>query len=121
MPLRPPIPNTNEQKRRRDGIGKRANATTQTAQRTQTQPPTTQTPAQATNQKTKIRIIELKTTMFGDKKQKPNRRFTPWEFQEELEISKLFGRPPRTYFYDTPYYPFFPPTPIANFDLKFKE
>ncbi len=59
--------------------------------------------------------------MFGDKKQKKNRRLNPKEFADELEIAKIFHRPPRNYLYDLPYYPFFPPTPLANFDLNFKE
>lgn len=61
--------------------------------------------------------------MFGEEPPKKNRRFTPKEFQDELEISKIFLRPPRTYFYDTPFYPIFPPTPIipkVNFDLNYQ-
>lgn len=56
--------------------------------------------------------------------QKKNRRMTPWEKQEEKEISKIFMRPERDFIFDFPYYPFFPPTPVIpkiNFDLGYKQ
>lgn len=59
--------------------------------------------------------------MFTDAKQPKNRRFTPEEFQTELEISKWMLRPPRTYFYDPPFYPWLPPEPVVNFDLKYNQ
>lgn len=60
--------------------------------------------------------------MFGEPTSK-NRRFTPQEYEGELEVARIFLRPPRQYIFDTPYYPFFPPTPIlprVNFDLNYK-
>lgn len=41
----------------------------------------------------------------------------------ELELCRAFHRPPRTFFYDVPFYPYVPPTPIVpkvNFDLNYK-
>lgn len=52
---------------------------------------------------------------------KKNRRFTPEEFADELEIAKLFKRPPRTYFYDPPFYPWLPPEPVVNFELNYNK
>lgn len=45
---------------------------------------------------------------------------TSWEQQEEKEISKIFGRPERTFIFDPPFYPFFPPEPRVNFNLGYK-
>lgn len=58
--------------------------------------------------------------MFGDKV-KPNRRLTPKELEDEIVTAKAFCRPVRSFINDKPFYPFFPPAPKANFDLKFKE
>lgn len=61
--------------------------------------------------------------MFGDEPPKKNRRFTVKEYEQELEISRIFHRPPRQYFYDLPFYPYIPPTPKVpkvNFDLNFQ-
>ncbi len=44
-----------------------------------------------------------------------------WELQEEKEISGIFKRPMRQYIFDPPFYPFFPPEPMVNFDLNFKK
>ncbi len=70
----------------------------------------------------KFRIIKDKTVVELFPKPKPfkNRRFHPWEEQTEAECAKLFHRPKRTYFYDTPIYPIFPITPLVNFDLNYK-
>ncbi len=60
--------------------------------------------------------------MFGDTVKK-NRRLNVYELQDEIETAKAFCRPVKSYIYDTPYYPFFPPTPIVpkvNFNLNFK-
>lgn len=54
------------------------------------------------------------------KKPFKNRRFAPHERELETEVSKIFRRPPRTYFYDPPYYPYCVPEPYVNFDLKYK-
>lgn len=61
-------------------------------------------------------------TLFPyDKKPPKNRRFTPTEFQTELEISKWLHRPPRTFFNDPPFYPWVVPEPLVNFDLGYKQ
>lgn len=43
-----------------------------------------------------------------------------WELQEEKEIASIFKRPMRLYVQDPPFYPWLPPEPTVNFDLKFK-
>lgn len=58
--------------------------------------------------------------MFGDKTRKKNRRFTPEEFEVELQLSKIFKRPPRTYVDDPPFYPWLVPEPVVNFQLNYK-
>ncbi len=61
--------------------------------------------------------------MFGDPPVKKNRRFTAREFQDELEESKIWCRPPRAYIFDKPFYPWVPPTPVipkVNFDLNYQ-
>lgn len=57
--------------------------------------------------------------MFGDPV-KPNRRLTPRERADDLELAKLFKRPVRNFINDTPFYPWLPYTPIANFNLKYQ-
>lgn len=56
--------------------------------------------------------------MFGDRKIK-NRRFTPREFEQELQESKIWGRRPRTYIFDKPYYYGTIPEPVVNFSLNY--
>lgn len=74
-----------------------------------------------------INIVRVKKTtynvsMFPEDNCKPkNRRFYPWEEETEKECCRIFRRPPRTFFHDPPTYPLFPPAPLANFDLNFKE
>ena len=46
---------------------------------------------------------------------------TPKEMETEKWIASLFKRPKRMYLYDNPTYPWLPFTPLANFDLNFKE
>lgn len=61
--------------------------------------------------------------MFNDPPKPKNRRFTKKEFELELEVCKIFRRPPRTFFHDKPFYPYVPPTPVVpkvNFDLNYK-
>lgn len=58
--------------------------------------------------------------MFNDEPKRKNRRFTPDEFETELEIAKWLKRPVRTFVNDTPFYPWVPPTPLVNFDLGYK-
>lgn len=57
-------------------------------------------------------------------KPKKNRRRTAAEMEGEIEISKLFKRPPTPYIFDTPFYPYLPPAPkvpFVNFDLGFNK
>lgn len=49
-----------------------------------------------------------------------NRRFTPYEEQTERELARIFRRPPRTFFYDDPFYPYCVPEPLVNFDIVSK-
>lgn len=46
---------------------------------------------------------------------------TPKEKEMEKEVAAIFKRPPRDFIFDFPTYPYVPPTPLANFDLNFKE
>lgn len=57
--------------------------------------------------------------MFGQKKIK-NRRFTPKEFEDELLVSKIWRRRPRTYIFDPPDYNLSVIEPLVNFELNFK-
>lgn len=50
-----------------------------------------------------------------------NRRFTPEEFQTELELAKWMKRPPRHYIHDMPFYPWCVPEPVVNFKLNYTE
>lgn len=50
-----------------------------------------------------------------------NRRLTPKELETEREIARWMHRPPRTYFNDTPFYPWLVPEPLVNFKLNFTE
>lgn len=74
-----------------------------------------QTPTQAIN----LKIIKLKTNIFGETVQK-NRRFTSKEFQEELEDARIWKRRPRTFIRDHPYYDGIIPEPLVNFKLFHK-
>lgn len=62
--------------------------------------------------------------MFGDP-ETPNRRMTPQEYADELIISKIFKRPPRTYIKDKPFYPYVLTKPdckyTVNFDLNYPQ
>lgn len=57
--------------------------------------------------------------MFGDPV-KPNRRLTPKERADDLELAKLFKRPVRDFINDKPFYPWLPYAPVANFNLKYQ-
>lgn len=62
--------------------------------------------------------------LFNSPKKFKNRRFTPWEMQEERIVAAAFRRPVRHFFHDKPTYPYFPPEPLVNqplvnFDLGF--
>lgn len=43
-----------------------------------------------------------------------------WEQAQEKEDSIIWLRPPRTFIFDPPTYPWLPPEPYVNFDLKYK-
>ncbi len=75
----------------------------------------TQAPTQAIN----LKIIKLKTNIFGEPVQL-NRRFTSKEFQEELEDAKIWKRRPRHYIRDHPYYDVIP-EPLVNFKLNYNK
>lgn len=57
--------------------------------------------------------------MFEDPKPK-NRRMTPWEKEQERMDAAIWKRPQRDFILDIPFYPGIPPTPLVNFDLKYK-
>lgn len=57
--------------------------------------------------------------MFGQSNVK-NRRFTPKEFEDELLVSRIFRRRPRTYIFDPPDYNLDVIEPLVNFELNFK-
>ncbi len=57
--------------------------------------------------------------MFGQRNVK-NRRFTAKEFEEELFVSKIWHRRPRTYIFDPPDYDLSVIEPLVNFQLNFK-
>lgn len=46
---------------------------------------------------------------------------TPKEKEDEKILASIFKRPQRDYIYDAPTYPWLPFTPLANFDLNYKE
>lgn len=59
-------------------------------------------------------------TLFPPDKPK-NRRFTPEEFETELQLAKWMKRPPRHYINDSPFYPWCVPEPVVNFKLNYTE
>ncbi len=65
-------------------------------------------------------MICIKKVFLFDKPTE-NRRFTPPEYETELQLCKWLNRPPRTYIHDTPFYPWLPPAPKVIFDLNYKE
>lgn len=67
----------------------------------------------------KFQGCKVKVKLFPEKRK--NRRLTPYEMQDELFIAKWLHRPPRTYFDDTPFYPWLPPEPVVNFKLNYTE
>lgn len=70
-----------------------------------------------------IKKCIFKVKLFEPDK-KPNRRLTPQEQADDLEIAKWLKRPVRYFFNDPPFYPWLPPEPIVpcvNFRLNYKE
>lgn len=61
-----------------------------------------------------------KVKLFEKPEPFKNRRLTGPEFETELQLCKWMKRPPRTHFYDPPFYPWLPPEPIVNFDLNYQ-
>ncbi len=59
--------------------------------------------------------------MFNDPIKRPPRRFTPEERETEKQLATWMHRPQRHFFDDPPTYPWLPLTPLANFDLNYKE
>lgn len=57
--------------------------------------------------------------MFGQSTVK-NRRFKAHEFEDELLVSRIFRRRPRTYIFDRPDYNLDIIEPVVNFALNFK-
>lgn len=56
--------------------------------------------------------------MFGQRIIK-NRRFKPYEFEQELNDSRIWKRRPRTFFYDMPDYNLGIIEPLVNFNVNF--
>ena len=71
-------------------------------------------------EKITIKNCVFKVKLFDDEKTK-NRRFTPEEYETELQLCKWMKRPPRHYIHDTPFYPWCVPEPKVNFKLNFTE
>lgn len=102
------------------GRGKRGDTTDPGAnQQAQTKATQTQAPnPQATeNNKYIIKHCKNKVQLFPTTHPFKNRRFTPAERQTEKELSKIFLRPERSFFYDPPFYPWLPWEPLVNFDM----
>ncbi|ABU55894.1 ORF3 [Torque teno mini virus 11] len=116
----PSPPNTPRKLRRSIDTGKKERDTAAQAPQTPTKPPAT---TAAAHQIPKITIIHkpVKINLFNDPVPVKNRPFKPWEWEDEKFIASWLKRPQRHYFYDKPTYPIFPITPLANFDLNFKE
>lgn len=63
----------------------------------------------------------IKTVKLFNECKIKNRRMNSKEMETEFELCKWMKRPPRTMLHDPPFYPWVPPTPLVNFDLKYKE
>lgn len=66
-------------------------------------------------------MLNTTVNMFVTEQNTKNRRFKPYELQTERELARIFKRPMRTFINDRPFYPWLPPEPVVNFDLKYKE
>lgn len=67
----------------------------------------------------KITKSKIKVNLFPEKKPKV-RPFTPWEAAQEKEDAAIWLRPQRHFWGDIPTYPWCPPEPYVNFELKYK-
>jgi len=56
--------------------------------------------------------------MFGQPYKK-NRRFTPKEYEQELQEAKIWKRRPRQYIFDKPDYNLSVLEPLVNFNVNF--
>nr|DAF43208.1 MAG TPA: TT viral ORF2 [Anelloviridae sp. ctq1T2] len=45
---------------------------------------------------------------------------TPWEEEQEKQDAEIWKRPRRTFIFDKPFYPDFPPEPKVNFELNYQ-
>nr|AZK35893.1 hypothetical protein ORF3 [Torque teno mini virus 10] len=91
----PAIPSSSNRERRRDDFGRRGATTTPASSQTPPrQAATTQASAPRVNQEPKVRIIKLKTTMFGDNSQ-TNRGLTAQARAEDIIVAPAFNRPVR--------------------------
>lgn len=65
-----------------------------------------------------------KAYLFDPPNTNKNKKFKGKDWETELQLSKIFCRPMRTYTNDPPFYPWLPPAPIiphVNFDLGFNK
>ncbi len=119
---RPSTPNTpnirgrsiDRGRKRRDTVHQAHQAATETTA-TQAANPTNIT----TNTKYRITKCTYKAYLFEPPQK--NRRLTPKEYEGELELAKIFKRPPRQMLLDPPFYPWTVPEPLVNFKLNFSE
>lgn len=122
MQIRPRNPPSTPRKTARDiGRGRRENIITGPAPKA----PTQATQAQATPPQINITNIRIKpgnTTVYLFPERKPfvNRRFTPYEREQEKIDALFLKRPQREFFYDPPTYPYCVPEPKVNFDLGWR-
>ncbi len=56
--------------------------------------------------------------MFGEPTVK-NRRFNPYEREQEIQEAKIWDRYPRDFIFDRPHYKNLIPEPIVNFRLNY--
>ncbi len=63
-------------------------------------------------------MCKNKVTLFDEPKR--NRRFTPAEYEQEVEEAKIWRRVPRSFILDRPTYPWVPQNTkhMVNFDLN---
>lgn len=89
----------------------------QAAKKAKTPPTQNQPPPQPVSKYT-IKTSEIRVELFPT--QKPNRRLTPKEYEEEVADAIIWKRVPRTHLYDKPTYPWVPQcSPFTvNFDLN---
>ena len=121
MPIKPRSPpNITKTRGPNIGRGRRENIITAPTQKAQTQTATAQATPPPINF-TSYRITNKTNNylLFPDRKPFKNRRFTPWEWEQEKQDAKFLKRPYRSFFYDPPTYPYCVPEPIVNFDLGF--